>query len=118
SDYASADTDHLQLLSQVLADDRNTRLHKRLVIDEQLATGVSAGMWNREIGGQFMVVADVKPGGDIHRVEAIIAEELERLLADGPTQAELERVRTATLASFIRSMESLPAKAGLLAESQ
>src|SRR5690606_27300010 len=118
SDYASSHTDHLQLLSQVLADDRNARLYKRLGIDEQLATNVSAGVWNRELGGQFMVVADVKPGGDIQRVEAIIAEELGQLLAEGPTQAELDRVRTATLASFIRSMESLPAKAGLLAESQ
>jgi zinc protease len=118
SDYASVDTDRLQLLGQVLAGDRNSRLHKRLVIDEQLATSVSASVWNRVLGGQFMIVADAKPDGDIARVEAVIAEELQRLLADGPTEAELTRVRTATAASFIRSMESISAKASLLAESQ
>lgn len=118
SDYASPDTDYLQLLDQVLAGDKNSRLYKRLILDEQLATSVSASVWNRVLGGQFVVVADVKPDGDIAQVEAIIAEELERLLAEGPTEAELARVRTASIASFIRSMESISTKASLLAESQ
>src|SRR5690606_33987883 len=118
ADYASAETDYLQLFAQVLAGDKNSRLYRRLVIEEQLATSVSASVWNRLLGGQFMVAADVKPGGDIARVEAIVAEELQRLLADGPTGAELTRVRTATVASFVRSMERISSKASLLAESQ
>jgi len=118
ADQASPDIDHLRLLAQVLAGDRNSRLYKRLVLDEQLATSVSASLWDRVLGGQFMVVADARPGTDIARVEGVIGEELSRLLADGPTQAELARVRTATVASFIRSMESISSKAGLLAESQ
>lgn len=118
SDYASPDTDALQLLGQVLAGDRNSRLYQRLVLDEQLATSVSASVDNRELGGQFMIIASAKPGGDLARIEAIIDEELTRLIADGPTPMELSRVRTATLAAFIRSMESISSKASLLAESQ
>lgn len=118
SPYASADTDYLQLLAQVLAGDKNARLYQRLVVDEQLATNVSAQVWNRELGGQFMIVVDVKPGGDIVRVETIVADELARLLEEGPAIAELDRVRTSTIAAFIRSMESISAKAGILAESQ
>lgn len=118
SDYRSADTDHLQLFGQVLAGDKNSRLYKRLVIDEQLATAVSASVWNRMLGGQFTVVVDIKPGSDIAQVEAIVAEELDRLLVDGPKDAEFARVRTATIASLIRSMEDLSTKADLLAESQ
>lgn len=118
ADYASPDMESLQLLGQVLTNGRNSRLYKRLVIDEQLATGVDASISSRMLGGQFMIVADVKPGSDIARVEAVIAEELARVLEDGPTAAELVRVRTATIASFIRSMESLSSKASLLAESQ
>lgn len=118
ADYASAETDYLQLLGQILAGDKNSRLYKRLVLDDQLATDVNASVWTRELGGQFMVVVDVKPGGDINRLEATVAEELNRLLVKGPTQEELTRVRTASMASFVRSMESISAKAGLLAESQ
>ncbi|MEL1263034.1 pitrilysin family protein [Pseudoxanthomonas putridarboris] len=118
AEYASPDNDYLQLFGQLLSGDKNSRLYKRLVIDEQLATGVSASVWGRVLGGQFSVAADVKPGGDIRRVEKVISEELARLLSEGPSAAELNRVRAATTASFIRSMESLSAKAGLLAESQ
>ncbi len=60
--------------AKLLAGDRNSRLYKRLVIDEQLATGVEAGVDNREIGGQFQIIATVKPGGDIAQVEAIVDE--------------------------------------------
>ena len=41
-----------------------------------------------------------------------------KLLAEGPSHAELARARTSSRASFIRSMESLSSKASLLAESQ
>lgn len=118
SDYASADTDYLQFLAQVLAGDKNSRLYKRLIKDEQLATAVSAGVDNREIGGQFVITADVKPGHDVDRVERIVDEELRTLLNSGPTAAQMARIRTSTLADFVHSLESIAAQASLLAESQ
>src|SRR3546814_5591303 len=101
SDYASADTDYLQFFAQMLAGDKNSRLYQRLVKDTQLATAVNAEIDNREIGGQFYITADVKPGGDVERVEKIIGEELDKLLAEGPTEAEMARLRTSTVASEI-----------------
>ncbi|XHS76909.1 M16 family metallopeptidase [Burkholderiaceae bacterium UC74_6] len=118
SDYAAADTDYLRVLGDVLAGGKNSRLYKRLVRDEQLATSVEAGVDNREIGGQFEIVATVKPGGDVDRVEATIDEELNRLITKGPEPAELRRVRTAILADLARSLESIALKASILAESQ
>jgi len=121
SDYASADTDYLQFLASTLAGDRNSRLVKRLVVDDQVATAVSAGVDNREIGGQFQIVATLKPGADIDAAERIIDAELKRLLAEGPSSAEMARVRTVTIASFARSLEAIGGfggKANLLAESQ
>src|SRR3546814_3109198 len=61
-------TDYLQFLAQVLAGDKNSRLYQRLVKDKQLATSVSAEVDNREIGGQFYITADVKPGGDVGQI--------------------------------------------------
>lgn len=118
SDYASADTDYLQFLSLILAGDKNARLYKRLVIDEQLATGVDASVWNREIGGQFLITATARPHGDLARIEAIVDEELAKLLKTGPTAAEMARIRTSTLARYVRSLESISTKASVLAESQ
>jgi zinc protease len=118
ADYASPDTDYLQLLALVLGGDKNSRLYKRLVVENQLATNVDAAVDNREIEGQFQIDVMVKPGGDIDRVQKIVDEELKRLIATGPTVAELARVRTSALASFVRSLESISAKASQLAESE
>lgn len=118
SEYAAADTDYLQMLGQVLAGDRNSRLYKRLVIEEQLATNVRAEVNNREIGGRFTVAAMVKPGGDVKRVERVVDEVLKSLIVNGPTAAEVSRVRIGMLAGFARSLDSISEKAGVLAESQ
>jgi zinc protease len=118
SNYSSPDTDYLQMLAEVLAGDKNSRLYKRLVIDDKLATSVNAGVNNREIAGQFIITAMVNPGGDVGRVEKIVDEELKKLLETGPTAEEMSRVRTGILASFARSLESIAAKASTLAESQ
>ncbi len=117
SEWTSPDTDHLQFLGGILAGDKNSRLYKRLVIEEQLATAVDAGVDNREIGGHFMITADVKPGADVARVEAIVDEVLKRLLAAGPSQTEMARVRTTILAGFARGLESISQKASVLAEN-
>src|SRR5690606_5011837 len=69
SEFGAADTDYLQLLGQVLGGGKTSRLHKRLVLDERIATSVSASVWNRVLGGQFIVVVDVNPDADISRVE-------------------------------------------------
>jgi zinc protease len=102
-----ADTDYLGMLADVLASGRSSRLYKRLVIDDQLATGVSAGAGGRQIAGQFTVTATAKAGGDLDRIEAIVDEEMARLLRDGPTAEELERVRTQTAANYIRGLERI-----------
>ncbi len=117
----SADNDYLDILGELLAGDKASRLYKRLVLDEQLATGVQAGNQTSEIAGQFMVIANAKPGSDLARIERIIDEELKRLTAQGPTPAELARVRNNTIAGFVRGLERLGGfggKSDLLARSQ
>jgi zinc protease len=116
-EYASPDGTYLQFLAGLLARSPNSRLHKRLVIEEQLATAVSAEVDDREIGGQFLITADVKPGVDIAQVERVVEEEIQRLIARGPTQAEMARVRATTLSSIARALESIAVKANFLAES-
>jgi zinc protease len=49
----------------------------------------------------------VRPGGDAAKVEKAIREELAALLKDGPTSAELERVKTQRRAAFIRGIERI-----------
>ena len=105
--WGSADADLLSLAANVLSTGKTSRLYKRLVYDEQVATGVSASLDTREIASQFYVMTTVRPGGDAARVEQAIREEIAKLLQEGPTEAELERVKTQRRASFIRGVERI-----------
>ena len=58
----------------------------------------------------------MKPGP--LKVEAAIADEWKRFLADGPTADELERVKVDARAGFIRGLERVNGKATILAEGQ
>jgi zinc protease len=105
--WGSADADYLGLVGQVLSSGKTSRLYKRLVYDDQSATSVSAYMDSREIGGQFVIDATAKPGGDLTKVEQAIDEELARLLKEGPTEKELQRVKTQYQSGFIRGIERI-----------
>jgi zinc protease len=105
--WGTADADYLNLVSDVLTKGKSSRLFKRLVYDEQIATDVSAYVDLREIGGLFVVEASARPGTELALVEKAVDEELRRLLATGPTPAELRRVQTQYRAGFIRGVERI-----------
>lgn len=105
--FGSADGSYLDLVSDVLSVGKSSRLYKRLVYDDQIATSVNAGVDLREIGGQFQIVATAKAGGDLGAISKAIHEELDRFLKEGPTAEELERVKTRYRANFIRGIERI-----------
>ncbi|MGZ8398654.1 MAG: M16 family metallopeptidase [Gemmatimonadales bacterium] len=105
--WATADADYLNLVSDVLSSGKSSRLYKRLVYDEQIATDVSAKLDLREIGGLFSVEASARPGIDLSRVEKAVDEELARFLAGGPTPVELRRAKTQYRAAFVRGVERI-----------
>src|SRR5690606_32300916 len=70
-------------------------------------TDVAAFVDEREIGSQFWIVATARPGVDLSEVERALDEELERFLAEGPAEEELERVKTSRKAGFVRGVERI-----------
>ncbi|HEX6407326.1 MAG TPA: pitrilysin family protein [Gemmatimonadales bacterium] len=105
--WGTPEADYLNLLSDVLSSGKSSRLYKRLVYDDQTATDVSAYVDMREIGGLFVIEATARPGVELARVEKAVDEEMRRLLAGGPTAAELSRVKTQYRAGFIRGVERI-----------
>ncbi|MFC4727427.1 M16 family metallopeptidase [Coralloluteibacterium thermophilus] len=105
--YGEPDVARLQLFARVLGGGAASRLDRRLVHELKLADGVSASASAGELAGTFMVYADVKQGVEPERVEAVIEEELQRLLADGPTEDELAQARTVYEAAFVRGVERI-----------
>jgi zinc protease len=105
--WGSADGEQLNLIGNLLSTGKSSRLYKRLVYDDQIATGVNAYGDLREIGGLFVIEATAKPGGDLAKVERALDEELARFLSTGPTPAELQRVKTGFRADFVRGIERI-----------
>jgi zinc protease len=119
--WGSAEGDYLTLAASVLSTGKSSRLYKRLVYDEQTATDVDASLDLREIGGLFVIEAGVRPGVDPARVERALDQELARLLAAGPTAAELARAKSLARAGFIRGVERIGGfggKSDVLAKGQ
>jgi zinc protease len=104
---ATRDADLLDLVSDVLGGSASSRLDARLVHQDQLVDSVSTANYNSQLGGNFSIRAMVKQGVDQAKVEAVINEELQRLITQGPTAEELERAKTTYRAGFIRGIERI-----------
>ena len=119
--WGTAEAVYLDLASDVLALGKSSRFYERLVHRDQIATSASASVSLREIGGQFLVIATAQPGGDLGAVEAALDEELAKFLADGPAEAELDRIKTQYFAQFARGVERIGGfggKSDILARNQ
>ena len=119
--YGTAAADQLRMAASVLSSGKNSRLYKRLVYDDQIATQVAAYLDEREIGSQFVVVATARQGEDVRKVERAMDEEIERFLDKGLTGKELERVKTQSFAGFVRGVERIGGfggKSDILASGQ
>jgi zinc protease len=119
--YKQRDYTLVDMVGDLLAGGKNSRLYKRLVYTDRTATAVNAFVGPFEIGSQLQLTVTVKPGSDPAVVEKALDEELARFLATGPTTAELERVRTTNYANFVRGVERIDGfggKSSILAESQ
>src|SRR5204863_7648737 len=75
----------------LLANGKTSRLYRRLVFDERIATDVSASQNSREIGGFLQLAATAAPGHTLAELERAMLEEIARVAADGPTDDEMER---------------------------
>jgi len=119
--WGSPDDAYLDLLSSILATGKSSRLYKRLVYDDQIATDVSATQQSSEIASIYVVDASARPGTDLASVEKAVDDEIARLLRDGPTEDELQRAKMEILAGFLRGAERIGGfggKSDILARSQ
>ena len=119
-EWRSDDTTLFELIDAVLTSGKTSRLYQRLVYDEQIATDVGAFTIDGEIAGGYVAYATAAEGQDLKAVERALDDEIARFLRDGPTRAEVERVRAEIKGSFIRGIEQVGGfhgKSNILAEN-
>ena len=95
----------LEMLGDILADGKASRLYKRLVYELQIATQVAAFQDGGRIDGRFEIIATARPGHDLNELSQVIDEEVRTLAESGPTPREVERVKNSIEADFLGRME-------------
>jgi predicted Zn-dependent peptidase len=97
----------LVMLASVLTGGRNSRLYRRLVVEDRIATQVLASLGPGDRHPQlFQISAIPLAASSAAEVEAAIQEEIDRLRESPPGDDELERVRTRIEAGNVHRLES------------
>lgn len=115
---ASADFFPLSILEKPLLNGESSRLHRRLVREEQLAIGVRGGI--RETIDPFLFQIEVKPrpGADLARLEAVIDEEMGKIASAGITDAEFQKALNIIRSDFYSGIQTIAGKADLLGRAE
>ncbi len=120
-EFGSPEEAQLDLAAQVLGGGKTSRLYKRLVYKDQIATSATSSNDTNEIGGQFDFTLTANPGEDLGKVEKAADEELQGFLKNGPTASELQLAKTQILGRYARIVERIGGfggKSDLLARCQ
>jgi zinc protease len=103
----------LDAFSQVLGGGKTSRLYQELVYKRQIAQDAVAFHMSSQVAGVFQMMLTPRPGHTTAEVEAAAKEVLDLALEKGITAEELERVRTSTMADFVRAMQSIGGFGGI-----
>ena len=104
--FAAEDAE-LDLAADLLANGKTSRLYRRLVFDERIATDVSASQNSREIGGFLQLAATAAPGHALAELERVMLDEIARLAAEGPTSQEIDRGRVQAESQFMFRLQTV-----------
>ncbi|MEO7793747.1 MAG: pitrilysin family protein, partial [Thermoanaerobaculia bacterium] len=104
--YTAGDAE-LDLAARVLTDGLSSRLTKALVYDAEKATNVNAFQFGTEIANCLVIIANARPGVDVTELETLIAREIAKLAASGPTAAELDRAKNKLETQYISGLERI-----------
>jgi len=97
----------LDLASTLLAGGKLSRLYRRLVVEQRIATSVSSHNDSRVESGILWLFVEAAQGVDPKRLERAVDEELERLATKEPTAAELTRAKRLIAAGEAHESETV-----------
>jgi len=106
-----ADTPALSLLNSLLVEGESSRMHKRLVKDEEAAFAVFGFVDGRLGPGLFRLIAASNAGVDIAECERMMYEEIDRVANEGITAAEMEKLKISFKSDYVSNRQTVINKA-------
>ncbi len=101
------DAPALHMLTSLLTGGRSSRIYRRLVLEDRIASGVSSSIEPGQLyPGLFSIQASPLHPHTVQELEETIYEELKRLKEKPPEEGELRRVWNQLEASEVRRLRS------------
>jgi zinc protease len=113
----SKDAAALQLADEILSGGDSSRLYQALVYEQQIAQAVSFSADLKEDAGLLTMRVILASGKQPADVEKALTEQLDKVLKDGVTQAELDKAKTRFLTGKLLERETNDGRASALGEA-
>ena len=113
----SADEPALELADEILSGGQSSRLYQSLVYEQQVAQGASFDADLREDLGLLTFRVIVAGGKSLAQAEKSLNEQIEKVLKDGVTKAELDKAKNRFLTGKLMERETNNGKANALGEA-
>jgi len=102
--FAHKDSYALSILATLLSGPSG-RLHRKLVLKDQLATSIWVNQASQRWAGAFNIGAEIRDGIPPEKVEEAIYEILESIKREGVQEYELQKAKNKLLATQYRKLE-------------
>lgn len=103
------------ILSSVLGDGRQSRLHKRLVHDLEIAQSVTADQSSHSLGSVFTIMATARPGVSAAKLENEMQKILDELVTtQPPTEREMTAAKNSIITDHMIELQTVGARADTL----
>ncbi|MDO8679019.1 MAG: pitrilysin family protein [Acidobacteriota bacterium] len=101
------DDAELDVMADVLAHGKTSRLYRSLVFERRVATDVSSHQHSREIAGVFQVACTAAAGVALAELHTAVRDTIAEIARNGPTESELERALIQSEANFIYRLQTI-----------
>jgi zinc protease len=97
----------LDVLAQILAGGKSSRLYKSLVYEQQMAQDVNAAQNSYALSSTFVLDVTARPGHTLPEIERAVDAQLQALRDVGPSDREVERARNTLETHMLAAVEKL-----------
>jgi predicted Zn-dependent peptidase len=106
----------LSLAGTLLFEGDSSRLYQKLVKGDESVVSIEGGLDERRGPSALYIFALPKPGEEVTRIRAQIFDEIRSVAIDGPSDAEMEKLRNSLCNDAVRGRQSTMYRAQRLAE--
>ncbi|HYK19889.1 MAG TPA: pitrilysin family protein [Pyrinomonadaceae bacterium] len=106
----------LSLAATLLFEGDSSRLYQKLVKGDESVVSIEGGIDERRGPSALYIFALPKPGEEVSKIREQIFQEITRIASNGPSEAEMEKLRNSLCNDAVRGRQSTMYRAQRLAE--